>query len=155
MKSEKLNDPCTLKMIDISDKGFTQRVARASVKVVALPSVIKKIRYGKLPKGEALSAAKAAGFLAAKNTAALIPLCHPLPLTHVDIDFKFAVGHLTILATAKARYATGVEMEALAACALAALTIYDMAKTESQSIVITDLKLLEKTGGKSGIYRVR
>jgi cyclic pyranopterin phosphate synthase len=154
MKSEKLKDKGAIRMIDISEKDHSLRVAKASVKVAAPSCVIKKIKDGKLPKGDACAAAKVAGFLAAKNTPHLIPLCHPLSLTHVQIDFKFAVDHVAVFATVKARYATGVEMEALAACALAALTLYDMAKTESQGIVITDLKLLEKTGGKSGAYKV-
>ncbi|OIO36726.1 MAG: molybdenum cofactor biosynthesis protein C [Candidatus Omnitrophica bacterium CG1_02_44_16] len=138
-----------IRMVDISDKKFTKRVAVASVKVLSALKTIKKIKNGTLPKGDCLAAAQAAGILAAKNTAAMIPLCHPLSLTYVGIDFSFERLVVTITATAKASYATGVEMEALTACAAAALTIYDMAKTESKDIVITDLKLLKKSGGKS------
>jgi len=142
----------TIKMIDISDKKFTKRVAVASAKVVSSSKTIKKIKNGSLPKGDCLAAAQIAGILAAKNTAAIIPLCHPLSLTYVGIDFKFERFVVTITARAQASYATGVEMEALLAASVAALTIYDMAKTESKDIVITDLKLLKKTGGKSGDY---
>ncbi|MFH0940974.1 MAG: cyclic pyranopterin monophosphate synthase MoaC [Candidatus Omnitrophota bacterium] len=141
-----------IKMIDISDKKFTKRVAVASVKVVCSFEIIKKIKNGSLPKGDCLAAAQTAGILAAKNTAAIIPLCHPLSLAYVGIDFKFGRLAVTITAKAKASYATGVEMEALLAASVAALTIYDMAKAESKDIVITDLKLLKKTGGKSGDY---
>lgn len=141
-----------IKMIDISGKKFTKRAAVASVKVASSFETIKKIKNGLLPKGDCLAAAQTAGILAAKNTAAIIPLCHPLSLTYVGVDFKFERLVVTITATAKASYATGVEMEALLAASVAALTIYDMAKTESKDIVITDLKLLKKTGGKSGTY---
>jgi cyclic pyranopterin phosphate synthase len=138
-----------IKMIDITDKVFTKRVAEASVRVVVNQDVLNKIKNKKLPKGDCLSAAQLAGGLAAKNTAAMIPLCHPIRLTHVEITFNFSKTALEIRAIIKACDATGAEMEALSACAMAALTIYDMAKTETQSIVITDLKLLKKTGGKS------
>jgi len=149
MKNEELKDQ--IKMIDISDKKFTGRTAVASVKVTAQAGLIKKIKNGKLPKGDCLAAAKIAGILAAKNTSSIIPLCHPLQLAHVDMCFEFTRGALTIISVAKAHYATGVEMEALTACAVAALTVYDMAKTEEKNIVITDLKLLKKTGGKKDI----
>jgi len=142
----------TIKMIDVTEKNFTKREAVASVKVVSSSETIKKIKNGSLPKGDCLAAAQTAGILAAKNTASIIPLCHPLTLTYVGIDFKFEKLAVTVIARVKATYATGVEMEALLAASVAALTIYDMAKTESKDIVITDLKLLKKTGGKSGDY---
>ena len=141
-----------IKMIDISAKKFTKREAIASVRVASSSETIKKIKNGMLPKGDCLAAAQTAGILAAKNTAAIIPLCHQLSLAYIGIDFKFERLAVTITARAKASYATGVEMEALLAASVAALTIYDMAKTESKDIVITDLKLLKKTGGKSGDY---
>lgn len=141
-----------IRMIDISDKKFTKRMAMAEVRVVGSASLIRKIKNFQLPKGDCLSAAQAAGILAAKNTAAILPLCHPLALAHVAIVFKFSPRAVVITAVVKTHYATGVEMEALTACAVAALTIYDMAKTEEKNIVITDLKLLKKTGGKSGDY---
>jgi cyclic pyranopterin phosphate synthase len=142
-----------INMIDISDKKFTRRVAQASVCVVAPCGVIRKIKNKTLPKGDCLNAARVAGILAAKSTASIIPLCHPLPITHVDIKFVFSAKRVMINSVVKADYATGVEMEALTACAVAALTIYDMAKTEDKGIVITDLKLVRKSGGKSGNYR--
>ncbi len=145
----------TIRMIDISEKKLTRRVAVASVKIIASRSLIKKMRNGQLPKGDCLSAGSVAGILAAKNTAALLPLCHSLPVPHVDMDFKFSSTTLTIVSTVQAHYATGGDMEALTACAVAALTVYDMAKTEEQNIVITDLKLLSKSGGKSGDYSAR
>jgi len=143
-----------IKMIDITDKAFTKRTAEASIRVVVPQSVLKKIKNKKLPKGDCCEAACIAGILAAKNTAAMIPLCHPIRLTHVAITFNFLKTALEIRAIVKACDATGVEMEALSACAMAALTIYDMAKTETQNIVITDLKLLKKTGGKSD-YKIK
>ncbi len=141
-----------MRMIDISEKDASLRTAMASLEIVTAPGVIKKIKDAKLPKGDCLEAARVAGILAAKNTPSLIPLCHPLRLTHAALDFKFGKTTLTVTATVRARYATGVEMEALTACAIAALTIYDMAKTETKDIVITGLRLLKKTGGKSGNY---
>lgn len=139
-------------MIDISDKKLTHRVAMASVVFEAPPLVIRKIKGKKLPKGDCLAAARVAAILAAKNTPALIPLCHPIRLTHADVRFIFKRGTIRIIAQVKANDATGAEMEALAACSVAALTIYDMAKTEEKEMRITDLRLLKKTGGKSGDY---
>jgi cyclic pyranopterin phosphate synthase len=144
-----------IKMIDISGKKLTERTATAGVKVIASRSLIKKIKDGRLPKGDCLAAAQLAGIFAAKNTPAMVPLCHPIRLAYVDIQFKFKANQLEIISLVKAQDATGVEMEALAACSVAALTIYDMAKTEEKNIVITDLKLLKKTGGKSGDYTVK
>ncbi len=141
-----------INMVDISGKQNTKRVALASVSFIAPKNVLQKIKTSKLPKGDCLNAARVAGILAAKNTAAIIPLCHPLQISFVRIDFEFAKNRLMIYATVKADYATGVEMEALTACVIAALTIYDMAKTETKDITITDLKLLKKSGGKSGDY---
>jgi len=143
-----------IKMIDITEKSFTKRTAQAQVRVIVPKQVLKKIKNKKLPKGDCLGAAKVAGILAAKNTASLLPLCHPIRLTHVEIEFHFTPKALEIVAEVKAHDATGVEMEALTACALAALTIYDMAKTETKDIVITDLRLLKKTGGKSD-YKIK
>lgn len=144
-----------IRMIDITDKEPTTRTASASVKVVASRSLIKKIRAKKLPKGDCLAAAKVAAILAAKNTAQIIPLCHPIRLTYADVEYRFGADVLEITSFVKARDATGVEMEALTACSAAALVVYDMAKTESKDIVITDLKLLKKTGGKSGTYTAK
>ena len=139
-----------IKMVDIGAKKMTQRTARAKVLFYAPHRVIRMIQRGELGKGDALAAAQAAGILAAKNTAGIIPLCHPLLVNFVAIDFSFGVDHLEITSCVKTAYATGVEMEALAACAVAALTVYDMAKAYDKQIVISDLRLLEKRGGRSG-----
>lgn len=143
-----------IRMIDISDKKLTRRTAVASVTVRASAGLIGKIREGRLSKGDCLQAARVAAILAAKNTAAIIPLCHPIPLSFVGIEYFFKKSSLEIGATVRTRYATGVEMEALTACGVAALTIYDMAKKEEKGIVITGLKLLKKSGGKSD-YRIK
>jgi cyclic pyranopterin phosphate synthase len=145
----------SIKMTDVSDKKATQRTAQAHVKILASPGLIKKIRDMRLPKGDCLAAAQVAGILAAKNTPALIPLCHPVRLTYAGITFKVARECIVITSSVRAQDATGVEMEALAACVAAALTIYDMAKTEEKDIVISGLRLLKKTGGKSGTYICR
>lgn len=144
-----------IRMIDISEKDASLRTAIASLEIVTAPGVLEKIKDAKLPKGDCLEAARLSGILAAKNTPSLIPLCHPLVLTHAALDFKFSKASLTVTATIRAHYATGVEMEALTACAIAALTIYDMAKTETKDIVITGLRLLKKTGGKSGDWKAK
>ena len=142
----------SIKMIDISGKKLTHRTAQAHVKVLASQGLIRKIKGKSLPKGDCLAAAQVAGILAAKNTPAFIPLCHPISLTYAGVTFKFGKDWIEITSVVRAEDATGVEMEALAACAGAALTIYDMAKSEEKNIVISDLKLLKKTGGKSGGY---
>lgn len=144
-----------LRMVDISQKKMTRRVARARAVVCASAALVEKIRRGTLTKGDCLAAAQAAGILAAKNTPGLIPLCHPLPVTHVDISFQFAKGEVTVFSVVKTSYGTGVEMEALCACSAAALTIYDMAKMYEKGIVIRDIRLLEKRGGKSGTWKSR
>lgn len=128
-------------------------MSRARVRLCASPRVIGMIREAGLDKGDCLAAAQAAGILAAKNTAAIIPLCHPLPVSFVDISFSFRTDSLEITSAVKTAYATGVEMEALCACAVAALTVYDMAKAHDKGIVIKDLRLLEKRGGKSGTWK--
>lgn len=143
-----------IRMIDISDKKKTQRAAVASCVLKAPRALLKKIKSGSLKKGDCLAAGQAAGILSAKNTPGLIPLCHPVALTHVAVDFVFMPKALRITAVVRAHDATGVEMEALAACAVAALTIYDMAKADDPDIVITGLRLIKKTGGKSD-YKVK
>jgi cyclic pyranopterin monophosphate synthase len=136
-------------MIDITDKKKTLRTATASCRISASTALLKKIKNGTLIKGRCLDAAQAAGILSAKKTPDLLPLCHPVALTYVAIDFVFSSKALKISCVAKAQDATGVEMEALTACAVAALTIYDMAKADEPGMVISDLKLISKTGGKS------
>lgn len=141
------------RMVDVSAKAVTAREAVASARVTTTAKVIKAIRAGKLVKGDALNTARIAGVLAAKRTGDLIPLCHPLPLDCVQVDFEFPrAGLLRIVCTARTSARTGVEMEALVGASVAALTIYDMAKSADKSIVIGPVQLERKSGGKSGDY---
>jgi cyclic pyranopterin monophosphate synthase len=139
------------RMVDVSAKPETVRTARAQAFVRMRPAVLRSLPAN--PKGNPLEIARIAGISAAKKTAELIPLCHPLLLSHVDVEVTVAKGGVRILATAATCAQTGVEMEALTAAAIAALTVYDMTKALDKSIEIQDLYLLEKTGGKSGSYR--
>jgi len=138
-------------MVDVSAKTETRRVARAQAFVRIRPAVLKKLPQN--PKGNPLEIARIAGIAAAKRTSDLIPLCHPLMLSHADVDVTVEKKGVRIVATAVTTAKTGVEMEALTAAAVAALTVYDMTKALDKSIEITDVYLLEKTGGKSGDYR--
>ncbi|MEK7404633.1 MAG: cyclic pyranopterin monophosphate synthase MoaC [Acidobacteriota bacterium] len=139
------------RMVDVSAKPATARTARAHAFVRIRPSVLKKLPEN--PKGNPLEIARIAGIAAAKRTAELIPLCHPLPLTHADVEVSMRNNGVRIIASAATLGPTGVEMEALTAAAVAALTVYDMTKALDKSIEIQDVYLLEKTGGKSGTYR--
>ena len=138
-------------MVDVSAKLETRRLARAQAFVRIRPAVLKQLPQN--PKGNPLEIARIAGIAAAKKTSDLIPLCHPLMLSHADVDVTLEKNGVRIVATAVTTAQTGVEMEALTAAAVAALTVYDMTKALDKSIEITDLYLLEKTGGKSGNYR--
>jgi cyclic pyranopterin phosphate synthase len=138
------------RMVDVSGKESTRRVARAEAFVRMAPSTLKLLRANALPKGSPLETARIAGIQAAKKTSDLIPLCHPLPLTHVDVSIGLTRGGVRLEATASTKAETGVEMEALAAAAVAALTLYDMCKAVEKGITIENVRLLEKTGGKSG-----
>ena len=137
-------------MVDVTNKIQTQRVARAEAMVEMSPSTVKLLQGNKLPKGNALEVARIAGIQAAKQTSALIPLCHPLPLTHVDVAIEIIRTGARIETTATTKAETGVEMEALMAASLAALTLYDMCKAVEKGISIGPIRLLEKSGGKSG-----
>jgi len=140
-------------MVDVSGKKVTARTATARAFVSMSPDVI-----GALPdnaKGDPLQIARIAGISAAKKTSDLIPLCHQLPLTHVSVKFELEPGGIEIIATAATAAQTGVEMEAMTAVSVAALTIYDMTKALDKAIEIREIHLLEKTGGKSGTYRRR
>ena len=139
-------------MVDISDKGETDRVAIAGARVVMRPQTLERIRSGDVAKGDVLAVARLAGIMAAKRTAELIPLCHPLALTSVNVDLACVPERsaVEITATCKLRGRTGVEMEALTAASVAALTVYDMCKAVDRGMTVTDLKLLRKSGGKSG-----
>lgn len=138
-------------MVDVSAKQSTERSATAYAYVTMKPDVIKALPNNK--KGNPLEVARIAGISAAKKTYELIPLCHQLPLSHVAVDFKVEKSGIAITAAAKTTAQTGVEMEALTAVSVAALTIYDMTKALDKSISIGDIHLIEKTGGKSGPYR--
>jgi cyclic pyranopterin phosphate synthase len=138
-------------MVDVSGKPSTKRSARAQAFVRIRPEVLQQLPRN--PKGNPLEVARIAGIAAAKRTSELIPLCHPLPLSHADVEVRLEEGGVRITSTASSTGPTGVEMEALTAAAIAALTVYDMTKALDKGIEITDLHLLEKTGGKSGSYR--
>ena len=139
------------RMVDVSAKPETKRTARAHAFVRIAPGILKK--FPENPKGNPLEIARIAGIAAAKKTSDLIPLCHPLMLSHADVDARIEKEGVRIIASATTTAQTGVEMEALTAAAVAALTVYDMTKALDKSISIEDLYLVEKTGGKSGGYR--
>jgi cyclic pyranopterin monophosphate synthase len=140
------------RMVDISGKHETDRVAIAGARVVMRAETLERIRSGDVAKGDVLAVARLAGIMAAKRTAELIPLCHPLALTSVKVDLECVPERsaVEIIATCKLRGRTGVEMEALTAASVAALTVYDMCKAVDRGMVVTDLRLLRKSGGKSG-----
>jgi cyclic pyranopterin monophosphate synthase len=139
------------RMVDVSAKRETRRTARAHAFVRMAPAVLRQLPRN--PKGNPLEIARIAGIAAAKRTSDLIPLCHPLMLTHADVDVTLEKQGVRIVASAATTGPTGVEMEALTAAAVAALTVYDMTKALDKAIEIQDLYLLEKTGGKSGDFR--
>ena len=134
-------------MVDVADKPISAREAIAEGFIHLQPATISAITAGEIPKGEVLNTARIAGILAAKRTGDLIPLCHPLPIESVSIDFEFQDGGIRIIATTKITAKTGVEMEALTAISLAALTIYDMCKAVDKTMVIDGVRLIKKTGG--------
>ena len=137
-------------MVDVSNKAETTREATATATVRTTSEVLGLLGSGGLPKGDALAVARVAGIMAAKKTPELIPLCHPLPLSKVTVDFELGAESVDILATVKTRGVTGVEMEALTAASVAALSVYDMIKAVDKHAVLTDIKVLAKSGGKSG-----
>jgi cyclic pyranopterin phosphate synthase len=139
-------------MVDVSAKAETARRAVARGIVLLEPATVRLLREGNLPKGDVLAVARIAGILAAKRTSDLIPLCHTLPLTHVTVDCAITDAGVEIEAEAAVTGKTGVEMEALTAVSIAALAVYDMVKAVDRSAVITDIRLLSKSGGKSGSY---
>jgi cyclic pyranopterin phosphate synthase len=141
----------SVRMVDVSAKSATVRRARAGGMILMSKEVLRRLPEN--AKGNPLEIAKIAGICAAKQTASLIPLCHSLPLSHVDVKLEIVSSGVKIEATASTLAATGVEMEALTAVSVAALTVYDMCKAIDKSMTITDISLLEKTGGKSGEYR--
>ena len=140
-------------MVDTTGKVQTARRALATARVLMSRETVEAVRAHRTPKGDPLETARIAGILAAKRTAELIPLCHPLPLTHADVRAELREDGVHIEAEASTNAQTGVEMEALTAAAVAALTIYDMCKAVEKGIRITELRLEEKTGGKSGTWK--
>ena len=141
------------RMVDVSGKAVTFRTARAAGRVRMAPATAEKIRTGGIAKGDVLAVAQVAGIMAAKRTWELIPMCHPLPLTGVDLSFALTADTVEITAAVRCSGETGVEMEAHTAVSAAALTVYDMCKAVQKDMTITDIRLLEKTGGKSGTFR--
>src|SRR6202163_2224818 len=141
-----------VRMVDVSAKQITTRTAVAQGFVTMKPRVVKAVRRLKNPKGNPLEVARIAGIAAAKRTAEWIPLCHPLPLTHIDVTARLCKNGVELQSTVIAAAKTGVEMEALVAVTAAALTVYDMCKALDKGMEITDIVLLEKIGGKSGHY---
>ncbi|MBP6362104.1 MAG: cyclic pyranopterin monophosphate synthase MoaC [Novosphingobium sp.] len=141
------------RMVDVGSKAETQRVAVAEGLIAMSAAALAAIRDGAVPKGDVLAAARIAGIMAAKKTAELIPLCHPLALDAVTVDFAVEAGAVKVTASASLTGRTGVEMEALTAASVALLTIYDMAKALDKGMIISGLRLLEKRGGKSGDWK--
>jgi cyclic pyranopterin phosphate synthase len=141
-------------MVDVSDKEVTNRSATAGAIVHMLPETLALILEGKAKKGDVIATARIAGIMAAKKTHELIPLCHPLRISRVSVDFTpdIAASTISVSATVKVEGKTGVEMEALTACSVACLTLYDMCKAVDRAMKITDLRLVEKSGGKSGHF---
>ncbi len=153
------NESGRARMVDVTQKASTERIATAQGKVFVLPETLEKIQKGRIAKGDVLAVAQVAGVMGAKRTPDLIPMCHPLLLTSVDVDFKedsqpdvSGRCSISILATVKTTGGTGVEMEAMTAVSVAALTIYDMCKAIDKGMSFGDICLLSKSGGKSGTY---
>jgi cyclic pyranopterin phosphate synthase len=139
------------RMVDVSSKAATKRVAEAGAFVVVKPAVLKALPQN--PKGDPFEVARIAGIMAAKRTADLIPMCHPLPLSHIDVELRLCENGVAITTTVTTTAETGVEMEALVAASISSLTLYDMLKALDKGIEIREIVLLRKSGGKSGDYR--
>lgn len=148
-----LNERGEAHIVDIGDKAATRRRAVARARLEAKPETVAAILGGELKKGDALAVARVAGIMAAKKTSDLIPLCHPIALTSVSVDIEGDGASLLVTATAETTGQTGVEMEALTAASVAALTLYDMAKAIDRAMTIAQVQLVEKTGGKSGDFK--
>ncbi len=148
-----LDDSGAARMVDVSDKDVTARSATASGKVLVSPAVVELLRGEGVPKGDALGVARVAGIMAAKRTPDLVPLCHPLAISGVTVELEVEDDGVAITASVRTTDRTGVEMEALTAVSVAALTVVDMVKAVDKAAVITNVRVEEKTGGKSGTYR--
>jgi len=147
-----LNQAGEAHIVDIGDKATTRRRAVATARLEALPETLDLIMGGELKKGDALAVARIAGIMAAKKTAELIPLCHPIPLTKVEVEITRDGDTLLVTATAETTAQTGVEMEAMTAASVAALTLYDMAKSHDRAMRVLAIQLEQKSGGKSGDF---
>jgi cyclic pyranopterin phosphate synthase len=143
----------TARMVDVGAKAETQRVAVAAGRIRMSPEALAAIRAGDAPKGDVLGTARIAGIMAAKRTSDLIPMCHPLVIDAVNVDFAFEADAVRATATVSLTGKTGVEMEAITGVTVALVTIYDMAKALDKAMVIEDVRLIEKRGGKSGHWR--
>ena len=152
-----LNDDGKADMVDIGDKPVSQRRAVAGGRVLMRPETLAAIRAGDIKKGDVLSLARIAGIMGAKRTAELVPLCHPIPIDRIALDFDFDDQHsaVNITATVASTGKTGVEMEALTAVSVAALTIYDMGKSIDRGMRLSDIRLLEKSGGVRGDFHLQ
>ncbi len=148
-----VDDQGAARMVDVSGKDVTTRTARASGRVLVSPQVVELLRGPGMPKGDALAVARIAGIQGAKRTPELVPLCHPLALHGIDVDITVADDAVEIVAIVRTADRTGVEMEALTAVATAALTVVDMVKAVDKGATITDVRVEEKTGGRSGTWR--
>ena len=149
-----LDEKGRAKMVDVSAKEPTLREAVAQGKVLMNPNTVRDIEQGEVPKGDVLGVARIAGIMAAKKTSDIVPMCHPLELTGINVDFSSNIekGEITIKANVKTVGKTGVEMEAMTAVSAAALAIYDMCKSADRGIILSDIKLITKSGGKSGTF---
>ncbi|HZN08583.1 MAG TPA: cyclic pyranopterin monophosphate synthase MoaC [Pyrinomonadaceae bacterium] len=148
-----VDDQGRIRMVDTATKEISSRRATASARVLMSPATVAALRERRTPKGDPLEAARLAGIMAAKRTSDLIPLCHPLPLTHIDVQATVEDDGVSLAAEVSTRAQTGVEMEALTAVSVAALTIYDMCKALEKGMIISEIRLETKTGGKSGDYQ--
>ncbi|HBF7466999.1 TPA: cyclic pyranopterin monophosphate synthase MoaC [Clostridioides difficile] len=150
-----INEKGYAKMVDISEKDDTKRTAVATATITLSKEALEKVKNGQIKKGDVLSVAQVAGIMGAKNTSSNIPMCHQIKLVGCDLEFDVddSMSAIKIYATCKSLGKTGVEMEALNACSLAALTIYDMCKEVDKKMVISNIHLVEKTGGKSGDFK--
>ena len=148
-----LDDAGAAKMVDVSEKAITARTATAEGRIVMQPATLAAIKAGALAKGDVIAVARIAGIMAAKRTSELIPLCHPLPLSGVEVALDFEAEGIRVTATARTTHTTGIEMEALSAVSVALLTIYDMAKAIDRGMTIDGVRLLAKSGGRSGDWR--
>lgn len=153
MQLSHLDDKGNVHMVDVGAKAVTSRMAVAQAEIIMQPETLERICQGEMPKGDVFSCARIAGIMAAKRTFELIPMCHPLPIEAVSIEFEIhAPTCVRIKATLRCDWKTGIEMEALTAASVAALTVYDMCKAVDRGMVIQNICLLEKVGGKSGHF---